>query len=136
MSDLSNIQAAGSTIIIGSDVTGVETTPVNSTPTGDLNVNDGLKAGGVQGNLGLTTANIAYEAKVGVSRLSNRKCLMIQAFDSDMFFGYSNSVTTSTGTLLLKGQLITFNIDANASAFQVWLVSANNNKNARITESL
>lgn len=135
MADLTELQAAGTTKIVGSDSTGVETNAVNATPNGELTVNDGLNAGGLTGNLNLVTSGTTYEAKVGGSRLANRKSLMIMAFDNDMFWGYSNSVTTTTGFPLLKGQTITFSIDANSSSFQVWLVCASNNKNARIVET-
>jgi hypothetical protein len=135
MADLTELQSAGTTKIVGSDSTGAETNAVNATPNGDLNVNDGLSVGGVTGNLNLVTSGTTYEAKVGGSRLTNRKSLIINAFDSDMFWGYANSVTTSTGFPIFKGQTITFSIDANSSTFQVWLVCANNNKNVRIVET-
>ena len=101
---------------------------------GDLGVVDGLSNGGVYGNLSLTTGGTAYEAKVGVSRLAYRKSLTITALD-DMYWGYDNTVTTSTGTPLNKNQQIVFSIDP-SSTFQVWLVAAANSKNARITESV
>ena len=100
---------------------------------GDLGVADGLSNGGVFGNLALTTANTAYEAKVGGSRLANRKSLTIVALDS-MYWGYSSSVTISNGTPLYKDQTLIFNVDPN-STFQVWLVASAASKNARITES-
>ena len=136
MADLDNIQSSGSTIIVGSNSSGLETNTVNATPNGDLNVNDGLKAGGVYGNLNLVTTATTYEAKVGASRLVNRKSLIITAMDGDIYWGYSNAVSSSNGTPLVKGQTIIFDIDANASSFQVWLVATLNNKNARIAESL
>lgn len=103
------------------------------TATGDLTVSDGLSNGGVFGNLLMATANTAYEAKVGVSRLTNRKSLMITALDN-MFWGYANTVTTANGMPLYKNQSVIFNIDADSS-FQVWLVSATSSANARIAES-
>jgi hypothetical protein len=101
---------------------------------GDVGVADGLSSGGVNGNLVLTTANTAYEAKVGGSRLAYRKSLTITALD-DMYWGYSNAVTTSNGTPLYKNQQIVFSVDPNDSSFQVWLVASASSKNARITES-
>lgn len=101
---------------------------------GDTGVADGLSSGGVFGNLNLVTGGTAYEAKVGASRLSLRKSLTITALD-DMYWGYSNAVTTLNGTPLYKNQQIVFSIDPNDSSFQVWLVASVNNKNARITES-
>ena len=111
-----------------------DATKKNSVTTnGDINVVDGLRNGGVYGNLNLVTGGTTYEAKVGGSALSNRKLLKITALD-DMYWGYSNTVTTSTGTPLYKNQQIIFAIDA-ASTFSIWLVASANNKNARITES-
>lgn len=103
------------------------------TANSDFKTSDGLRNGGVYGNLALTTANTAYEAKVGGSRLTNRKSLTITASD-DMFWGLDNSVTTSSGTPLYKNQSIEFSIDPD-STFQVWLVASGNSKNARVTEA-
>lgn len=104
------------------------------TTNGDLKASDGLRNGGVHGNLTLTTVNTAYEAKVGGSRLSNRKSMTIVPLDSDMYWGYDNSVTTANGTPLMKNQPLIFAIDPD-STFQVWLICVNANKNVRITES-
>lgn len=103
--------------------------------TGDINVSDGLKNGGVHGNLAMATGGTAYEAKVGGSRLANRKLLTIVALD-DMYWGYDNTVTTSSGTPLYKNQFISFAINPDSgNTFQIWVVASGNNKNARITES-
>lgn len=103
------------------------------TTNGDQKVVDGLRNGGVYGNLVLTTANTTYEAKVGGARLANRKSLTITALDA-MFWGYDSSVTTSTGTPLAINQVVIFSIDPD-STFQIWLVASASSKNARITES-
>lgn len=100
----------------------------------DVGVQDGLSAGGVHGNLNLVTGGTAYEAKVGVSRLALRKSLAITALD-DMYWGYDNTVTTSTGTPFYKNQSLIFSIDPDSGTFQIWLVAAGNNKNARLAES-
>jgi hypothetical protein len=109
------------------------TDTVKVTTNSNLSVSDGLRNGGVQGNLNLVTANTAYEAKVGGSRLSNRKSLTVHAL-ADIYWGYDNTVTTSTGTPISNNQVWTWAIDPD-STFQIWLVSSANNKNARITES-
>jgi hypothetical protein len=98
-----------------------------------LKVIDGLRQGGTQGVLSMPTANTAYEAKVGASRLANRKSLTITAL-TNMYWGYNNTVTTTTGTQLIKGQQIIFAIDMD-STFQVWLVSGTAAGQAQITES-
>lgn len=103
------------------------------TTNGEQKVIDGLRNGGVYGNLVLTTANTTYQAKVGSNPLTNRKSLTIVALD-DMYWGYDSSITTSTGTPLYKNQSIIFSIDPD-STFQVWLVANANSKNARVTES-
>ena len=104
---------------------------------GDVAVPHGLLGGGVHGNLSLTTANTAYEAKVGASRLAKRQNLTVTALDNDMYWGYSNSVTTSTGFPLYKNQVVIFDIDPDSDTpLQVWLVCGTANKNARIAESL
>lgn len=103
--------------------------------TGDrLKSADGLRQGGVFGAVTLTTANTAYEAKVGGAKLANRRSLTVTAMD-DMYWGYDNTVTTSNGTPLFKNQQIVFSIDSD-STFEIWLVASANSKTARVTESL
>lgn len=97
--------------------------------------NDGLSAGGIEGNVLLATANTAYEAKVGLNRLPNRTLLTIFAVDSDIYWGYNSTVTENTGTLLKRGQQINFDIISDSINFQVWVVADSNNKNIRVTES-
>ena len=135
MADLTDLQAAQATKIVGSDPTGVETNAISGSANGDLGVADGISSGGLQGNLSLTTANTAYEVKVGAGRLANRKCVTVVPTDFDMYWGYNNTVTTSTGTPLAKGQFIGFALDPTDSAAQLWLVCASANRNARITEA-
>lgn len=99
----------------------------------DLSVSDGLRNGGLNGTLSLVTANTAYEAKVGGSRLANRKSLVIVPQDN-MFWGYDNTVTTSNGIPVYKDQPLIFSIDPD-STFQIWLVASASTKTAKIGES-
>ena len=101
----------------------------------DVSVSDGLHGSGLYGNLALTTANTAYEVKVGASRLTGRKSVTIMPVDADMYWGYNSSVTTSNGTPIFRNQFMEFSIDANDSTAQIWVVCASASKNARITES-
>lgn len=133
MADLTDLQAAQTVKVVGSDSSGIETYPAKVSSNQDLSVSDGLKNGGVHGTLTLTTANTAYEAKVGRSRLPGRKSLVITAQDN-MFWGYDNTVTTSNGMPLLKNQAVIFDVDPD-STFQVWLVASANTKTAKIAES-
>lgn len=107
--------------------------PMLLTANQELKTSDGLRSGGVYGNLALSTANTTYEAKVGGARLSNRKALTITPLD-DVYWGYDSSVTTSTGTPLFKNQSLILSIDPDSTC-QIWLVASGNSKNARITES-
>lgn len=160
------------TKVVGSDATGAEQTPVQSTAQGGLHTNlrnvtgleigitanpvvtragdgtdlqnvssngeakviDGLRNGGVHGALASTTASVAVEAKVGASRLTNRKLLVITVLSTGVFYGLDNTVTVLTGTPVMNNQTLTFTIDPDSS-FQVWLISASTNRAYRIIES-
>lgn len=160
MADLTDIQSAGATKIIGSDTTGVETYPVNADSSGNLstkvnngsgsdavNIQDGgnsitvdgevktdntLTSGGTQGVLTLTLANTAYELKVGASRLTGRKLITAIPIDRTVYWGYTNAVTVTTGTPLIKSQFISWEMDDVGS---VWLICDQAAKTVRITES-
>lgn len=100
----------------------------------DLKTVDGLRGGGVQGAVSSTTANVAIEAKVGASRLVNRKLLVITIQSTGVFYGFDNTVTVASGTPVANNQVLTFTIDPD-STFQIWLVSASTNRAYRILES-
>lgn len=135
MSDLSEVQASVTTKVVGSDASGVETYPVSSTPSGDLCVSDGISSGGVQGNLSLALVGTAYEAKVGTTRLANRKLVTVYAVDTNVYWGYNNTVTSNTGTPIAAGSIKEFKLDPSDPNAQIWLATAAAAKNARITES-
>lgn len=151
MADLSDIQAAGVTKIVGSDSSGVEQTPVQSTSNGALHsnlrnnagtevgtvltpitVHKGIRTGGVHANVSVPTANTPVEVKVGGSRLSNRRTVTIVP-DADMFWGYSNTVTTSSGTPIYKNQFMSF--DVADDTVQIWIICGSASKNMRVTEA-
>ena len=98
-----------------------------------IQIYNGLKEGGIEGAITLTTGGTTYEAKVGASKLANRRTLTITAMD-DMYWGYTNAVTTTTGTPLSKNQQVVFELDPEHSS-EIWLVASGNSKSARITES-
>jgi len=97
-------------------------------------VNDGISSGGVYGALTMTTAGTTYEAKVNASSLSGRSLLTILPTTSDIYFGFSNTVTTSTGTKIPKDQMLSIKINKQ-STVAIWLVSASASVNVRITEA-
>lgn len=95
MADLNELQSAGTTKVIGSDASGLETTAVNATGNGDLNTADILRSGGTQGTI--TVGTSAVEVKVGGSALSDRKLVNIDNTSSTvLYWGYTSGVTTSS----------------------------------------
>jgi len=89
MGDLNNIEAAGSTIIVGSDATGLETNPVKATTLGEMQTVDVPNQTGLSGIVALTTT--AVEGKVGVSTMTNRKYIEMQAISSNVKWGYDTT---------------------------------------------
>ena len=119
MADLTDIQASGSTKIIGSDSTGIETTPVGSSANGELQISDISNNGGVNGSI--TVGITAVEAKVGGSVLANRKTISIfHTGGGKLYYGLSNSVTTSNGIQIFKNTERPFAFGPNT---HLWLIS-------------
>jgi hypothetical protein len=100
---------------------------------GSVDVVDGLSGGGVYGSIDMPLANVAYEAMVGVSPLTNRKIIYITVMTSNMFFGLDNSVTILTGTPVAQGQVLSFTLDP-SSNFRIFLISSNINGSFKIIE--
>jgi hypothetical protein len=94
-----------------------------------MQTSDSLNNGGVYGEL--TVGTSAVELKVGANRLANRKMIQIQARDINIYFGYSNAVTSANGTELFKRQLILIPVGVDT---QVWLIADVANKKVRIAE--
>lgn len=89
MVDLSNLEAAQQVKLIGQDAAGAETTPVKSTPLGDIQAADVPNQVGLNIILNLTTA--AVEGKVGASTMANRKYIEMQALSNNVKWGYDSS---------------------------------------------
>lgn len=131
MADLNESQAAQTVKIVGSDSLGAEATFVESSANGDLQVSDVADNAGVFGAITVTTT--AIEAKVGASNLANRKNLTLyNNGGATIYFGYANTVTTSTGTPLFKEQTVSFAIGPNLS---VWLIASGGSRDVRVTEN-
>jgi len=131
MADLTDIQAAGTVKIVGSDSTGVEQTPVISTANGSLSTTDISNNGGVNAAISVTTS--AIEAKVGGSALANRKNLTIHNNGTGtIYWGYSSGVTTTNGTPVFKDQFVSWDVGASTSVF---LIAISGTQNVRVTEN-
>lgn len=88
-----------------------------------------LNGPALNGSLSVTT--VAQELKVNASPLEDRKVVTIQPLDGDVYFGYDNSVTSSTGTLVYQGQY--FPLEA-TEQLNVFIVSETGTVDVRITE--
>jgi hypothetical protein len=132
MADLNNIQAAGSTIIVGSDAAGLETTPVASTTTGELKTVDVVSTGtGTQAALTVGTSSV--QVKVGGSPLVNRKIVtLFNNGNSTIYWGWSIGVTTATGTPIFKNQQISWSV---SSTQLVFVIAGSAGNDTRITEA-
>jgi len=97
----------------------------------ELEVADVLDNGGVYTELVLTTAGTAYELKVGALVKADRKMVEFIAVDNNVYYGYSNTVTTSNGIPCFKNQHFTRGVGSNTS---IWFVSSSNNAKVRISE--
>ena len=94
----------------------------------------GISTGGTYGALTMTTSGTTYEVKVGASKLSNRISVTATPTTADVFWGYDSSVTTSTGTKIFKDQTMVWDMNPSSTA-AIFLVSASNSVNVRITEA-
>lgn len=79
-------------------------------------------------NAVMEVSTIAIELKVGVSRLANRKSLLIQPESAPIFIGNSG-VTVSNGVQIFKNQIIT--VDADIAVYAI----ANAETSVRIIEA-
>lgn len=131
MADLSDIQAAGSTKIIGSDATGLENTPVSATANGELRTANILNTGtGVQGSL--TVGITAVAVRVGASALANRQ--LVTFYNNSLviiYWGLNSSVTTANGTPIQPGQEEGWGVGPNQD---IYVIAGTASNNARITE--
>lgn len=87
----------------------------------ELSTSDVLDNGGTNGVLTLTVANTAYELKVGGSVKALRKMVEFISQDNNVFYGYSNAVTTTTGLPCFKDQHFTRSLGPSTS---IWFVSS------------
>jgi len=78
----------------------------------------------------ITVGTTAIEAKVGASRLANRRVLTIQPTNGPVWIGVGAPITTSTGTQLFTNQLLTMSVGDVA----VYVIANAAGRDVRITE--
>lgn len=109
---------------------GTDNTPIGN--VGDqLKVIDFSNSSGIQGAISVTTSATAL--RVGGSNLTNRKTLTAyNNGSSTIYWGYDNTVTTSSGTPLEKNQFASWEVGDNVT---LYAITSSGSQNVRITES-
>ena len=79
----------------------------------------------------LSVGTSAVEVKVGGSPLTRRKAVVMQPKDNKIYWGYTNSVTTSTGVEMFKDQILILDIGPDIS---IWVIADAGGKSMRIQE--
>jgi len=115
--DLPLDSSAQPVVVVGATNAGVTGTPVGSSANGDAFVRDSINTSSL--NAAISIATTAAEAKVGASRLTNRKFLSITPTNGTIYWGSTNTVTTANGTPIFKNQCITMAFTDNVA---VWLI--------------
>jgi len=139
MADLTEIQAAQSVKIIGTDSTGLETNPVNATVNG-LKV-DGSAVTQPVDLVGLNAIQTS-QYTVGTSAvqltpspLSTRSSISIRVKTSSnteaVYIGATNAVTTSTGYLLLNNDSIQIDITPSGT---IWAIGSSAGQTVYVLE--
>lgn len=90
MADLDGIEAAQSVKIIGSEADGTEETPVGSTGLREILVVEKILDSGLDDEISIT-AGTPVEVKVGASRKTDRKVVIILPIDGKIKWGFSNT---------------------------------------------
>jgi hypothetical protein len=111
MADLSDINSAQQTKIVGQSASGAETNAVGSTSLGELTVADVPNQTGLTTTLGLTTT--AIEGKVGALTMTNRKYIEMQALTNNIKWGYN----TNCDFKLFKNQFFSLPMGSNCKVY-------------------
>lgn len=112
MADLSDVQAADTVKIVGSDASGVEQTPVQATTKGELVTSDVLNTASSAALKTITTT--ASAANVSGSNLSGRKLLIIQAQTGNIVWGFSAGLQPFT---LASGASLYLSVGENVTVY-------------------
>lgn len=131
MADLDTLTAAQTVKIAGANSSGVESSFVNSTDNNELKTSDIIDIGGIEG--ALTVGTSAVEVKVGVSKYPGRKCLtLFNNSNTIIYWGYTSSVTTLTGTPIFKNSKEIWSISDNVS---IYVIANSVGNDVRVTEA-
>ncbi len=92
-------------------------------------VNDILDGGGEQDVL--TIGTTAVLGAIGGTNRPDRKYVIFQAHDKDIYFGFDNTVTTSTGVKIFKDQIVMIPLGENTD---IYFIATGAGKELRLTE--
>jgi hypothetical protein len=130
MGDLPTKKRTEPTRLVGADPsTGDETNFQGVTANNDAMVVDKVNTDGVEAEL--TVGTTAVPIRVGGSNLANRKVVTAQPKDNQIYWGWTSSVTTTTGTRIFKNQFVQWKVGATKD---VYLIANAAGKNVSITE--
>lgn len=105
-----------------------QTSPLSLTIDGDLRTADIINTSGQARAQSVTTS--AAEALGAGTILANRKSLTVTPTNGTVYWGYANTVTTSTGTPIFKNQTYSWCIGSNVHVYLI----AGSTTDCRITE--
>lgn len=106
-----------------------EAQPRALTQNGEFKVYDTNNNGGL--NADLTVGTSSVEGKVGSARLVNRKYVVVEALDTNVYMGFSSAVTSSNGIPIFKNQILILPIGDNT---QIWFIADVSSKHVRFGE--
>lgn len=87
--------------------------------------------GPTAGPIAITVGTTPVEAKVGAVALDERRILLVQPIDGNIYWGFDNTVSSSTGFILFSGTWLQLPYTDKIS---VWFV-ADGDVNVRFGES-
>jgi len=96
---------------------------------GGRDIDDGIITGAVYTEL--TVGVAAVELKVGGSALADRVAVTMQPKDNNIYWGYDNTVTSTTGTQIFKNQFLMLPIGEDQA---VWLIADGAGKKVVVSE--
>jgi hypothetical protein len=118
MADLTELQASQSVKISGANPSsGAEDNYAEVTTNGNLLSADIINVSGQYRAQSVTTT--VAEALGAATILANRKTLSITPTNGIIYWGFSNTVTTVTGSPIFKNQCKTFAIGTNVHVFVI-----------------
>lgn len=71
-------------------------------------------------NTNITVTSTAQILKVGASNLDERKVIILQPVDGEVYYGFSDTITSANSFKVFRGQVVF--IEA-GSSLDVWVVS-------------